>query len=168
MEMPARQPGASIWEASENRAEAKAVCRTLGNEGFDRREIAKARREAATRRMVKCGGPILAVHDTTGVNCNARLKVEGIGYISGKTLGVDVHSRLAAASNGLVLGVLYQSGYNRSEPQDETASHESEKVRPLEEKESFRRLEALERSAADIPKGVKMTTVCGREGDMAD
>jgi hypothetical protein len=91
-----------------------------------------------------------------------------MGCISGKTLGVDVHSRPAAASNGLVLGVLDQSGYNRSEPKDETASHESEKVRPLEGKESFRRLEALERSAADIPKGVKMTTVCGREGDMAD
>jgi hypothetical protein len=62
---------------------------------------------------------------------------------------------------------LDQSGYNREEPKDEPASHESEKARPIEEKESLRRLETLERSAADIPEGVRMITVRGRERDMA-
>jgi hypothetical protein len=70
--------------------------------------------------------------------------------------------------DGLVLGVLDQSRYNRSEPKDESVSRESKKVRPIEEKESFRWLETLERSTAGIPRGVKVITVCDREGDMAD
>ncbi|MDR2363588.1 MAG: transposase [Spirochaetaceae bacterium] len=40
METLTKQPGASIWEASENRAEAKAIYRMLGNERFDREEPA--------------------------------------------------------------------------------------------------------------------------------
>jgi hypothetical protein len=91
--------------------------------------------------------------------------MEGIGYISDKTLGVNVHSCLAVTAEGLVLGVLDQSSYNRPEPKDESASHESKKVRPIEEKESFRWLETLERSMAAIPCGVKVITVCDREGD---
>jgi hypothetical protein len=46
-------------------------------------------------------------------------------------LGVNVYSRLAAASGGLVLGVLNQSAYNREESKDETAGCESKKVRPI-------------------------------------
>jgi hypothetical protein len=57
METLAKQPNASIWEASGDRAEAKAVYRMLGNEGFDR--------EAAIRRMADYDGTILAVQDTT-------------------------------------------------------------------------------------------------------
>jgi hypothetical protein len=65
----------------------------------------------------------------------------------------------------MVLGVLDPSGYNREEPRDESVSHESKKIRPIEEKESFRWLETLERSTAVIPEGVKVITVCDREGD---
>ncbi|MDR2210893.1 MAG: hypothetical protein LBO65_05410, partial [Spirochaetaceae bacterium] len=81
-------------------------------------------------------------------------------------MGVNVHICLAVTADGLVLAVLDQSSYNRSEAKDGTASHESKKVRPIEEKESFRWLETLERSTADIPRGVRVITVCDREGDM--
>ncbi|MDR1986804.1 MAG: IS4 family transposase, partial [Treponema sp.] len=115
--------------------------------------------------MVAYGGTILAVQDTTGVNYNTPVKTRGIGYVSDKTLGVNIHSCLAVTCDGVVLGVLDQSRYNREEPKDESVSHESKKVRPIEEKESWRWLESLERSTADIPCGVKMITVCDREGD---
>jgi hypothetical protein len=138
METLCKQPDKSIWEASKNRAEAKAIYRMLGNDAFDREEIIKAHREATLRRMADYGGTILAVQDTTGVNYNTHLKTEGIGYISDKTMGVNVHSCLAVTAGGLILGVLDQSGYNRPEAKDETAGHESKKVRPIEEKESFR------------------------------
>jgi hypothetical protein len=88
-------------------------------------------------------------------------------------LGVNIHSCLAVSADGLVLGVLDQSNYNRSEPKDESATHDSKKIRPIEEKESFRWRglksdETLERSTADIPDDIKVITVCDREGDMAD
>ncbi|MHB9292579.1 hypothetical protein Holit_01680 [Hollandina sp. SP2] len=116
--------------------------------------------------MVEHGGAIQAVQDTTGVNYNIPVKTEGIGYISDKTLGVNVHSCLVATGDGLVLGVLNQSSYNREAAKDESASHESKKVRPIEEQERFRWLESLERSTGDIPEEVKVITVCDQEGDM--
>jgi hypothetical protein len=70
------------------------------------------------------------------------------------------------AADGPVLGVLDRSSYNQPESKDEPASHESEKGRPIEEKESVLRQESPERSAATIPEEVKVTTVCDREGDM--
>jgi hypothetical protein len=139
----------------------------LGNEDFDRQEIIRAHHEATIRRMAECGGPILAVQDTTGVNYNTHVKTEGIGYICDKTLGVNIHSCIVVTGDGLVLGVLDLSGYNRPEPKDESASHDRKKIRPIEEKESFRWLETLERSTADIPKEIPVITVCDREGDMA-
>jgi hypothetical protein len=166
METLIRQPDASIWEASENRAEAKAIYRMLANESFDRKEIIRAHREATIRCMAEYGGTILAAQDTTAVNYNTHLKTEGIGYISDKTRGVNVYSCLAVTADGLVLGVMDQSNYNRKEPKDASASHESKKARPIEEKESFRWLETLEGSTAGIPEGVKVITVCDREGDM--
>jgi hypothetical protein len=166
METLMKRPDASIWQSSGNRAEAKAIYRLLGNEEFDREEIIRAHREATIRRMAEYGGPILAVQDTTGVNCNTHLKTEGTGYISDKTLRVNVHSCIAVTGDGLVLGVLDQSSCNRPEAKDEPASHDRKKVRPTEEKESWRWLETLKRSTADIPGGIPVTAVCGREGNM--
>jgi hypothetical protein len=44
METLIQQPEASIWEAGENRAEAKAIYRMPANESFDRKEIQRAHR----------------------------------------------------------------------------------------------------------------------------
>ena len=59
-----------------------------------------------------------------------------------------------------------QSSYNRPEAKDGPAIHDSKKIRPIEEKESFRWLETLELSTADIPESIKVITVRDREGDM--
>jgi hypothetical protein len=133
-----QQPDKSIWEASDNRAGAKGIYRLLSNENFDKQEVLRIHRKATIRRMSEHGGTILAVQDTTGVNYNTHLKIEGIGYISENTLGVNIHSCLAVTTDGLVLGLPDQSSYNRPEPKDETASRDSKKKRPIEEKESFR------------------------------
>jgi hypothetical protein len=127
METLIKQPGVSIREASENRAEAKAICRMVSNKRCGRKEAARSHREATIRRMREYGGTILAVQDTTSVHYNSHLKTEGIGYITDKTRGVNIHSCLAASADGLVLGVLDQSNYNRTEPKDESASHERKK-----------------------------------------
>jgi hypothetical protein len=130
METLIKQPDKSIWHSSEDRAGAKAIYRTLGNEAFDRGEIAQAHRTATIRRMGEYGGTILAVQDTTGVNYDNHLKTEGIGYISDKTLGLNVHTCLAVTADGLVLGALDRSSYNRPEAKDESATHDSKKIGP--------------------------------------
>ncbi len=166
METLSKQPDKSIWSCSENRAEAKAIYRMLGNENLDRGEILRAHREATIRRMVQSGGTILAVQDTTSLNYNTHEKMEGIGYISEKTLGVNIHSCLALTAEGLVLGVLEQTSYNRTQAKDDSRSHDSKKTRPLGEKESYRWVQTLWESTSDLPDGMHVVTVCDREGDM--
>jgi hypothetical protein len=51
METLMKQPDTSIWYSSENRAEAKAIYRLLGNEECDRAEIIRTHREATIRRI---------------------------------------------------------------------------------------------------------------------
>ena len=91
METLAGQPDKSIWFSSENRSEAKAIYRMLSNDGLDREEILRAHREATVRRIVQSEKTILAVQDTTSLNYNKQTKMEGIGYISDKTLRVNIH-----------------------------------------------------------------------------
>jgi hypothetical protein len=166
METLGGQPDKSIWFSSENRAEAKAIYRMLGNDGLDREEILRSHREATVRRMIESEKTILAVQDTTSLNYTTQAKMEGIGYISDNTLGVNIHSCLAVTVDGLVLGVLAQSSYNRTQPTNNERTHDSKKVRALEEKESFRWIQTLGESTIGVPQGVPIVTVCDREGDM--
>jgi hypothetical protein len=62
-----------------------------------------------------CEPVILAVQDTTGVNYDGQRNMEGNGFISDKTMEVNIHSCLAITTDGLVLGALDQMGYNREE-----------------------------------------------------
>jgi hypothetical protein len=118
--------------------------------------------------MLEAGETILLVQDTASLNCSTHKKTEGIGYISGKTLGVNIRTCLAVTAGGMVLGAADQSSYNREEAKDERRTHESKKVRPLEEKERYRRMKTLGESPCGISEGVQTVSVCGREGDMAD
>jgi hypothetical protein len=166
METLSKQPEKSIWFCSEDRAEAKAIYRLLGNGNLDREEVLRTHREATVGRMTRHGGTVLAVQDTMSLNYNTHEKTEGIGYIGDRTLGVNIHSCIAVTTDGLTLGLLDQRSYNRSQARDDTLSHESKKVRALEEKESFRWIQSLEASNIGLPEGVKAITVCDREGDM--
>ncbi|MDR0557208.1 MAG: hypothetical protein LBG43_04990 [Treponema sp.] len=96
----------------------------LGNGCFDREEIDRARREAAIQRMAGYGGAIMAVHDAAGSNRDARLKTEGIGCVSDKTLG---SISIAALRRRAGFRLLDQSGCNRPEPKDESRRRESKK-----------------------------------------
>jgi hypothetical protein len=86
METLAKDPQKSIYGSSADRAEAKAIYNLLGNDKFNKSEILRAHRAATIRRME--GHPlILAVQNTTSVNYDGQRKMEGNGYIGGKTMG---------------------------------------------------------------------------------
>ena len=133
METLAKDPQKSIYGSCATRAESKAIYNLLGNDKFDKSEVIKAHRVATIRRME--GQPvILAVQDTTSVNYDTQQDMEGNGYISDKTMGVNIHSCLAVTPEGLVLGMLDQTGFNRAEPKNTSLTREQQKNRPIEEK----------------------------------
>jgi len=160
-----KHPGKSIWFCSENRAESKAIYRMLSNDNLDFSEILRAHRESTIRRISQHGGTILAIQDTTSLNYSRR-QMSGIGYISDKSLGVNIHSCLAVSIDGLVLGLLDQSSFNREQAKDASRSHESKKSRPMEEKESYRWVKSFNSSTFALSQNVKLITVCDREGDI--
>jgi len=165
MEILGRKPDKSIWVCSKNRAEAKATYRMLSNDSLDREEILRSHREAVHLRMVDAGEVILLIQDTSGLNYNTQKKMEGLGLMCDKTLGINVHSCIAVTASGLALGVLDQIYYNHEE-EDSNLTKSQKRNRPLEEKESVRWVNTLRDSTANLPEGVKVVTVCDREGDM--
>jgi hypothetical protein len=137
----------------------------LGNERFDPAEIQREHQGATIKRLAG-ESVILAVQDTTSLNYDTHEKTEGIGYISDKTKGVNIHSCIAVTPDGLVLGVLDQTHYNRPQAKDDTMTKEVKKNRPIEEKESNRWLVVMENACRNIPDEIKVINVCDREGDM--
>ena len=120
--------------------------------------------------MIQSGGTILAVQDTTSLNYNTHEKMEGIGYISEKTLGVNpqlfcAYSRRIGAwdiGTNIVRPYAGKGGLKS----DGSRSHQSKKTRSLEEKESYRWVQTLLESTSNLPDGIHVVTVCDREGDM--
>jgi hypothetical protein len=137
----------------------------LGNEKFDESEIRAAYRAATIRRME--GHPILlTVQDTTSVNYDSHESMEGNGYISDKTMGVNIHRCLAVTPEGLALGVLDQMGFNRAERKNAALTREQHKNRPIEEKESVRWLTTMEHADGGISDDIKVIHICDWEGDI--
>jgi hypothetical protein len=81
-------------------------------------------------------------------------------------MGVNIHSCLAVTPEGLVLGMLDQMGFNRAEKKNTVLTRERQKNRPIEEKESVRWLDTMERAGGDISDEIQVIHVCDREGDI--
>ena len=136
----------------------------LSNKNFDQDEIFEAHRQATIARIGQ-QQVILAVQDTTGVNYANHSKTEGMGYNCEQALGVNLHSCLAVRPDGLVLGLLAQSYVSRPERKIKMGETQK-KARPIEDKESYRWIETMEKSSVGISDGVKLIHVCDREGDI--
>jgi hypothetical protein len=162
METLAKRPDKSIWYCSENRAEAKAIYRMLGNEKVREEEVLKSHKGAVKKRMLGCGKRVLLIQDTTTLNYNSHKKMEGLGYAGEKILGINVHSCLAVTEEGLALGILDQMSFTRKE-----AKGKGKKDRDIEEKESYRWIKALRNSRErKEEEEEKVVTICDREGDI--
>jgi hypothetical protein len=135
----------------------------LGSENLDREEILRAHREAAVKRMIQTGGAASAVQDAMRLNYSTRKKTEGAGCIGEAALGLNAHSRLAVAAEGLTLWILDQLSFNRRQAED-GSGRSAKDSRAVEEKESFRWIQSCKTSAESLPEGIKVITVCDREG----
>ena len=79
--------------------------------------------------------------------------------------GFGMHSTLVVTPAGTPLGLLTQTFFTR--PLDEPAHHPHELRRlPIEEKESYKWLQAFEQTLQLTPAGVDVVTVCDREADI--
>lgn len=165
----AAQPGGSYSQASGgNRYDLKGYYRFLnsGREELNLEHLLQTHRPQTIRRM-KRESTVLIVQDTTELNFSTRSACEGLGSIGtnqtgAQSRGLDLHSCLAVGESGLPLGVLRLHGYAPESAQGKDPH------RPIEEKESYRWLEAYADAAliaAMIPE-TRVINVADREGDM--
>lgn len=165
----AAQPGASHTEAAGGDAhQAKACYRFLRNQAPEMNvaNLLQAHRTQTLRRC-KAHPTVLVVQDTCELNFTSRPQCEGLGQTKANqttatTRSLNLHSSLALeAEGGLPLGVVRLHGY-APEPAQGKDPH-----RPIEEKESFRWIEAYQDAndiAALLP-GTRVINVADREGD---
>jgi hypothetical protein len=163
----AMQPSLPISQACEDWADTKAAYRFFDNDEVTPERIQAPHQQRTVERMTH-HSRVLAVQDTTFLNYTHHPQTEGLGPIgkkSQKQRGFGLHSTLAVLPNGLPLGLLAQTDLIR--PEDEPA-HRPEECRllPIEDKESYRWLQAFEQTLALTPTGVEVITVCDREADI--
>jgi hypothetical protein len=163
----ATQPQGPINQACEDWADTKAAYRFFDNDKATPEGIRAPHQQRTVERMAQYER-VLAVQDTTFLNYTHHPQTEGLGPIgkkSQKQRGFGLHSTLITTPEGMPLGVLTQAVFTR--PEDEP-SHRPEDCRllPVEEKESYRWLQAFEQTLALAPEGVEVITVCDREADI--
>jgi len=105
------------------------------------------------------------VQDTTFFNYTHHPQTDGLGEIGIKAQnqrGFGMHSTLAVTSQGLPLGLLTQQFLERPIGEASHTASETQKL-PIEEKESYRWIEAFEQVIALSPEKVQVVTVCDCE-----
>lgn len=163
-----QQPQVPINQACEDWADTKAAYRFFGNtKKVSPAGIWAPHQQRTVERMSQYG-LVLAVQDTVFFNYTHHPHTEGLGEIGNKTQqqrGFGMHSTLVVTPVGLPLGLLTQQFFTR--PIGEPAHTPSElRQLPLEEKESYKWIEAFEQTLALTPAGVEVVTVCDREADI--
>lgn len=145
--------------------QAKAAYRFFDNDEVDPQEIMAAHRRATLRRIAASGlSVVLNIQDTTHFDFTKHHATEGMGPTGAAGLrGFFLHSALAVDPvEGVPLGFLGTHWWARPEE----APGQSRKKRPIEEKESYRWLEMLGSSTADLPATLRVVTVADREADI--
>jgi hypothetical protein len=163
----AMQPNGPINQACEDWADTKAAYRFFDNDKVTPARIRAPHHQRTVERVMQ-HKRVLAVQDTSFLNYTHHPKTEGLGAIgtkSQKQRGFGMHSTLAVTTEGMPLGLLTQAFFTRPEGEP---SHRPEECRqlPIEEKESYRWLQAFEQTLALAPPGVEVITVCDREADI--
>lgn len=162
-----KQPMAGINQACEDWADSKAAYRFVDNEKVTASKLLKPHTQRTVERM-KSYKRVLAVQDTTFLNFTSHPKTKELGEIGAKKQnqrGFGLHSTLVITTEGQPLGLLDQALVERPVGQAPLQPGEALK-QPIEEKESYRWIEAFQKTIKLTPEGVEVVTVCDREADI--
>lgn len=164
------KPQASIAGASRDKAEAKAIYRLFENEDVTEEVILQAHRKATIQKMKDSGEAIiLCVQDTTTLNYSTHHKTERLGDFGAglNNKGLLVHSALAVTPNGIALGLLDQHIWTRDfAERGKSRDQDATRQKPIQEKESYKWIRAMDNSQKDIPEGIRLVHVGDREADI--
>lgn len=160
-------PEGPINQACEDWADTKAAYRFFDNKKVTPQGIQAPHQRRTVERMSQ-HEIVLAIQDTSFLNFTHHPKTKGLGEIGNKTQnqrGFGMHSTMAVTEKGVPLGLLTQDFFTRPIGEPAHTPQELAKL-PIEEKESYRWLQAFEQTMDLTPDGVEVVTVCDREADI--
>lgn len=160
-------PSQSVFLAAGNRSAAKATYRFLSNDSIDENVLLDSIATATKEKIKQSEATkILCIQDTTSIGFGSRMKIQDMGYYcDSEQKGMNVHSCIAVTQEGLPLGMLHQQSHTRKNRKDTSMTKDMKKLRPVEEKESYRWLETIEKVNQYLSGETKHLHVCDREGD---
>lgn len=163
------KPSASIPEACQSNASTKGAYRFLSNNCVEAKEIREGHRQATIERMQNSpiDSKLLFISDATNLVYSSHKKLKGIGVLrSQHARGLNLHTTLVAPENELLLGIIHQVCWGRKE---EDYGKRSERAKlPIEQKESFRWIEAFQSSQEALPDNMTGVFMGDRGADIYD
>ncbi len=161
-------PTASISSACNDPHQAKAVYRLLSNKKFTAEAVVDVSHNETMRRIAESGvRVVLMPQDTTTLNYSGLKNTEGLGNTNDnkRSLGILLHSSIAVSEDGQTFGLLSEKAWVR--PPEEYGKKEKRKQAPIEEKESNKWLETMDKvKVVEGLEHVHFIHVCDREGDI--
>lgn len=145
------KPQASVCEASGTVHTAKAAYRLFANKGFDEAEMIKIQREQTIEKIKTSGTRVIVIaEDTTEYDFGGLKETSGLGHINQNesSRGYQSHTALAITEEGLPIGILAQKQWSRKPEEFGREKHSSK--RAIEDKESYKWLEVMEKSEVCI------------------
>jgi len=168
LEQLSGKPESSISAACQDPYQAKAAYRFIGNDEVTTEAITDITHNVTVERInVAKPSVVLIPQDTSEFNFSNLKATEGLGTIGSKESlrGINVHTAMAIGESGEVFGLMAQKIWTRP-PEEFGKSDATRKKVPIEEKESYKWLETMEKSSASFPEGTTVVHVCDREGDI--
>ena len=163
----ASRPNVSINQACDDWADTKASYRLFDNKKTSTEAILGVHQARTKERMV--GQKLVLVpQDTSYLDYSHHASKEGMGPIGSeqqKLSGLVMHSSLALTAAGLPLGILSQQIWAREKDPRQMTPAELSKV-PIEEKESYKWLKAIDESDPSIPEGTQCVHIGDSEADI--
>lgn len=162
-----KAPLAPINQASGDWAATKAAYRFFNNDRVTEDFIISSHISKTSER-IKNHNLIFALQDTSVIDYSSHAKAEGLGTIGAREhcKGLIMHTTLAWSPANIPLGLLTQKIASRPEKainSEITTKHRSDII--VEEKESYKWIDALEKTVERTPEGCSVITICDREGD---
>ena len=157
-------PQSCIHAACEDWSASKAAYRLFDNEQVTAEKILSPHFQRTVDRM-RAHDRVFAIQDTTYLDYTHHPSTEGLGSIgtaSQDIYGFVKHTTLVVAESGVPLGCLTDAMWVRDAPK-RTRRHANA---PLEDKESYKWIEALHQTQTRTPDGVEVISICDREADM--
>lgn len=163
----AARPSVSINQACDDWADTKATYRLFANKKTTQEKILAPHQQRTQARMagqVRC----LVIQDTTLLDYSHHPSTAGMGPIGTtqqQMQGMVMHSALATTLHGLPLGLVSQQLWSRDETAHQMTADERRKL-PIEAKESYKWLVALNESVKHKPATTQLITVGDAEADI--